>query len=189
MELLEAIQKRRSVRRFTDYSVTDEELKQLIDAARCAPSWANTQAWEFVIVRERPLIEKIAETYSPQNPARKCSAAASALIVACAKTGLSGCKEGRDVTKFSAWFMFDLGMAVQNLCLRAHEMGLGTVVVGLMDHDACRRIIALPDGFEAVAAIPVGRPEVAGREGPPRKSANEITHLNRFGNPMFKSIS
>ncbi len=71
MELQQAIVERRSIRRFTDYYVTDDEIKQILEAARMAPSWANVQPWEFIVVRDKTLIEKITQTYSPNNPARK----------------------------------------------------------------------------------------------------------------------
>lgn len=188
MELQETIKNRRSVRKFTDYQVTDNELVQLLEAARIAPSWANTQVWEFIIVRDREIIQKIVETYSERNPSRKCTLAASAVIVACAQKDISGCKEGAIVTKYNEWFMFDLGLAVQNLCLQAHELGLGTVIVGLLDHEKCRDILSLPEGYEVVVSIPVGKPAVAGKEGPPRKELGEFVHLDKFGN-MHESMS
>ena len=185
MELNEAIRKRRSVRKYTDYRVTDEEIREVLEAARLAPSWANTQVWEFIVVRDPDLIRAVAATYSELNPARKCSDNASALIVACAKKGVSGCKGGgEDVTKYSNWYMFDLGLAVQNLCLKAHELGLGTVIVGYLDHDKCKALLALPDEYEAVAVLPIGRPAVAGKEGPPRRALREFVHGDRFGNPL-----
>jgi len=183
MELMEAITNRRSVRKFTDYYVTDEEIGEILNAARLAQSWANTQGWEFIVVRDRDLIKKVTEIYSRGNPATKCSMSASVLIIACAKTGVSGTKGSGDETKFSEWFMFDLGVAVQNLCLRVHELGLGTVVVGLIDHDACRQILAVPEGYEVVAVLPVGKP-VAVKNGPPRKSLDECVYLDKFGNSL-----
>jgi nitroreductase len=185
MELQEAILKRRSIRKFTDQAVTDEELKKIFESVRWSPSWANTQVWEFVVVRDKDLIAKVTATYAPKNPASKCSLSASALIVVCAKLGLSGCYDGKPSTKLDSWFMFDLGIATQTLCLTAHEMGLGTVVVGLMDLDACGKVIGLPDGYEVAAVIPIGRPAVAPKEGPPRKAVAEMVHLNTFGNKMF----
>ena len=184
MELMEAITNRRSVRKFTDYYVTDEEIGEMLNAARLAQSWANTQIWEFIVVRDHNLIEKVTETYSHGNRATKCSMSASVLIVACAKMGVSGTKGGEDKTKFSEWFMFDLGVAVQNLCLRAHELGLGTVIVGLIDHDACKQLLAVPEGYEVVASIPVGKP-VAVETGRPRKSLDECVYLNRFGDSLW----
>lgn len=186
MELQEAILKRRSVRRFTDDAVTDEELKEIFEAVRWSPSWSNTQAWEFVVVRDRDLIAQVVGSYVEKNPATKCSLAASALIVVCAKTGVSGCYGGVQSTKHDAWYMFDLGMATQTLCLTAHDMGLGTVVVGLMNHDACAKAIALPEGYEVAAVIPIGRPAVAPKEGPARRAVSEIVHVNAFGKKMFE---
>jgi len=185
MELQEAILKRRSVRKFTEEIVTDDELRQIFEAVRWSPSWANTQTWEFIVVRDKTLIEKIAGTYSEKNPAIKCSLAASALIVACARTGISGCYGGKDVTAINNWEMFDLGMAVQTLCLKAHESGLGTVVVGFMNHEACEKILAVPKGHRVIAVIPIGRPAAPPKEGPARKSVSEIVYLNTLDKPMF----
>ena len=185
MELQEAILKRRSVRKFTEEVVTDEELKQIFEAVRWAPSWANTQTWEFIVIRDKALIEKVTGTYSEKNPAIKCSLGASALIVACAKTGIAGCYGGKEMTAIKNWEIFDLGIAVQTLCLKAHELGLGTVIVGLMNHEACEKILAVPQGRKVVAVIPIGRPATAPKEGPPRKPVSEIVFLNNFEKNMF----
>ncbi len=186
MELMDAITNRRSVRKYSDHMVTDEELREVIGAARLAPSWANTQVWEFIVVRDRELIQQVTQTYSETNPARSGSMSASAIIVMCARAMVSGCKEGRERTKFHEWFMFDLGMAAQNLCLRAHELGLGTVVVGNLDHDACARLLLVPDGYEVVAAIPIGRPAAPGGKGPSRKEMKAFVHLDTFGEQYGK---
>lgn len=185
MELQEAILQRRSVRRFSDAPVGDETLREIFEAVRFSPSWANTQVWEFVVVRNRDLISQITGTYSEKNPASKCSQAASALIVVCGKTGTSGCYDGKDVTKYDCWFMFDLGIATQTLCLKAHELGLGTVVVGLMNHDACKKLVGLPEDYEVAAVIPIGYPAVDPKAGPPRKAVGDMVHLDCFGKKMF----
>jgi nitroreductase len=181
MELKEAILKRRSMRKFTDYPVTDDEIGQLLEAARWAPSWANTQVWEFIVVRDRQVMEKIAATYSQNNPATKCTQSASVVIVGCAKTGVSGAHDGKNLTIFSEWFLFDLALAVQNLCLRAYELGLGTVIVSLLDHRALKKVVALPDGYEAVTVIPVGKPAIPDKQGPPRREVADFSHLNCYG--------
>jgi nitroreductase len=131
------------------------------------------------------LIEKVTGAYAEKNPATKCPLTASALIIACAKTGISGCYGGKEVTAIHNWYMFDLGMAVQTFCLKAHELGLGTVVVGLMDHEACKKILVIPEGHKVVAVIPIGRPAVSPREGPARKSIAEMVYLNTFDKVMF----
>ncbi|HDP26027.1 MAG TPA: nitroreductase [Deltaproteobacteria bacterium] len=184
MELNEALRTRRSVRKFTNYVVTDSEIREILEAARVAQSWSNTQVWEFIVVRDSNLIRQITETYGPKNPATRGSLNASVLIVACAKTGTSGCYGGRDVTALSNWFMFDLGVTVQNLCLKVHDMGLGTVVVGYLDHEACSKIVGLPRDFTVVAVLPIGKPSGEGIRDMPRKALKDFVHLDKFGTPF-----
>ena len=181
MELKDTIEKRTSVRKFTDYEVTDRELMELMEAARLAPSWANTQVCEYIIVRDKDLIEKLTDTYSETNPARKGSASCSAIIVACAKKDVSGCKNGEQRTVYNEWFMFDLGLAVQNISLRAHDLGLGTVIVGSMDHEAAAKLLNVPSDYALVAAIPVGKPLDPDKSGPNKKEIEKFVYKDSFG--------
>jgi len=180
MNLDDAITGRRSVRKFSDYYVTNRELRLVIEAARNAPSWANTQVWDFIVLRDREIIRQVTETYTETNPARRCSLDASAVIAVCAKTGVSGCRDGKENTKFHEWFMFDLGCAVQNLCLKAHDIGLGTVVVGLMDHDSCEKILGVPEGHVLACVVPIGKPATDPKKGPARKELRELVRLDTF---------
>ncbi|HOP64011.1 MAG TPA: nitroreductase family protein [Spirochaetota bacterium] len=182
MELHDAIMSRRSVRKFTDYHVTDEEISKLMEAAQWAQSWSNTQCWEFIIVRDKELIEKIVGTYSETNPARKGSLSASVLIAVCGKSDLPGYKNGEKSTKFDSWYMFDLGIAVQNIALTAHNLGLGTVVVGSMDQGKCAELLDVKAPYELVAIMPVGQPVEFKKEGPKRREIADFTHKERFGN-------
>jgi nitroreductase len=75
--------------------------------------------------------------------------------------------------------MCDLGLATQNLCLMAHDLGLGTVIVGLFDHERAKQVLNTPDGFELVTLIPVGYPAKVGN-APKRREMSEFTHQNRF---------
>ncbi len=181
MELHEAIMTRRSVRKFTDYRVTEEEINEIMDAVRWSPSWANTQCWEFIIIRDSELIKEVTDTYTSTNPARKCSESASVLIAVCAKSDSAGFKKGEPSTKFDSWFMFDLGIAVQTISLKAHDMGLGSVIVGSMDHDKCAELLNVKAPYEVAAILPVGKPVEFKKEGPKRREISEFTHLNRFG--------
>jgi len=181
MELQKAIESRKTVRKFTDHYIPNEDLKKILDAARRAPSWANTQVWEFVVLRDRELIGQVTECYSPNNPSRKCSIDASAVIVVCAKLNVSGCLGGKPLTPFNEWYMFDLGMAVENMCLRAHDIGLGSVVVGSMDHEKIAEICKVPDDYAVVVTVPLGEPLDPEKPGAKKKELYESIHLNAFG--------
>lgn len=184
MDIMEAIRERRTVRKFTEQEVSPEAVRELLEAARCAQSWANTQGWEFIVIRDKELIRSVTDQYGSTNPARACSEKASVVIVACARKDLAGFKNGEQRTKFDSWFMFDLGIAVQNLCLAAHSMGLGTVVVGSMNHDMIHELLFLPPEYEVVVSIPIGYPaQIPQPKG--RKELFEIAHLDRFGRPLL----
>jgi nitroreductase len=124
MELKEAILTRRSVRKFTEYYVTDEEIEALLNAARWSPSWANTQCWEFIVIRDKNLIKEVTDTYSETNPARKCSESASVLIAVCGKRDLPGFKDGIQRTKFDSWFMLTLALQFKTSALQLMILAL-----------------------------------------------------------------
>ena len=181
MELYDAIMTRRSVRKFTDYYVTDEEINKILESAQWAPSWSNTQCWEFIIVRDNELNVKIAQTYSETNPARKCTETASVVIAICGKSDLPGFAGGSKLTKFDSWYMFDLGLAVQNMQLTAHDLGLGSVVVGLLDHKKCSELLDVKAPYELAALLPIGKPVEFKKIGPKRREIAEFTHREKFG--------
>jgi len=70
MEVLEAIKTRRSIRKYKSDPVDGETLEKVFEAARQAPSWANTQCWQFVVVRDAETKGKLSDTLSETNPAR-----------------------------------------------------------------------------------------------------------------------
>ena len=75
--------------------------------------------------------------------------------------------------------MFDLGIVTQTICLTAHSLGLGTVIVGLYDHDKAKEVIKVPEGHELVAILPLGYCAKTPK-APARKEISEFTHQNTF---------
>ena len=181
MELFEAILTRRSIRKFTAYQVTNDEIDKLLEAARWAPSWNNTQCWEFIIIRDRDLIKKVTDTFSEGNPGRKASETASVLIAFCAKSDVPGFKEGKKRTKFDSWYMFDMGIAMQNIMLAAHGMELASVIIASMDHDRCAELLNVMPPYELLGILPLGRPEEVKKSGPKRREISEFRHREKFG--------
>ncbi|RJX35942.1 MAG: nitroreductase [Desulfarculus sp.] len=179
MEFNETLKSRRSIRKFQDKPVSAQDLNQVLEAVRWSPSWANTQCWEVVVVKNPAIREQLQASLAKGNPATKALVAAPVLLVMCAKLQASGYYHGQVTTKFGDWFMFDLGIATQSLCLAARDLGLGTVVVGLFDHEACRRALSVPEGCEVVAMIPMGYPDQEVK-APPRREVAEFTHTDKF---------
>lgn len=179
MDILELMMTRRSVRRFEPRDVPQEDLEKILQAVQWAPSWANTQCWEVVAVRDPSLKQALQETLAKGNPASKAMVEAPVVLVICAKLQSSGYYKGQATTKFGDWFMFDLGLATQNLCLMAHALGLGTVIVGLFDHDKVKSLLGVPEGYEVVAMVPLGYPS-APSSAPKRREIGEFLHRERF---------
>ena len=75
--------------------------------------------------------------------------------------------------------MFDLGIATQSLCLTAYNLGLGTVIVGMFDHDNAREVIGVSEEYELVAIIPLGYAAKAA-PAPKRREISEFVHYDRF---------
>ncbi len=180
MELMEAIKTRRSVRNFlSDKPLSEDDIQKLLEAVQWAQSWANTQCWEVIVVKSQEVKEKLQETLPKTNPAFKAMAEAPVVFVLCGKLQAAGYYKGHVTTKFGDWFMFDIGIASQNLCLRAHDLGLGSVIVGLFDHNKAKEVLGVPEGYEVVVMIPVGYP--AKIPSPPkRKEISEFTHYDKF---------
>lgn len=179
-ELLTLIQNRRSCRKYEEQPVPDETLTQVLEAIRWAPSWANTQCWEVVVVKDKAVKESLQAALPPKgNPAAKALVQAPVVLVICAKSGQSGFYKDQATTKFGDWMLYDLGLATQNACLMAHSLGLGTVVVGHFDHQKAARAVNLPQGYELVSMIPMGYPAKVSKP-PKRREIAEFTHHDRW---------
>ena len=179
-DLMTLIKERRSIRKYEEKPVPDDALQQLLDAVRWAPSWTNCQCWEVIVVKDAAAKEKLQASLPPKgNPAFKAMVAAPVVLVMCAKAKVSGYYKDAATTKFGEWMMYDLGIATQNICLTAHNLGLGTVVVGLFDQDKAAAAMEVPEGYELVTMIPVGYPAKVG-SAPPRKETSEFTHYEKW---------
>ena len=178
-DLMNIIKGRRSIRRYQEKQIPEAHIQQLLDSIRWSPSWANTQCWEVVLVKDGATKEKLKECLHATNPAQKAMVEAPVVFALCGKLNSSGFYKGAVTTKFGDWFMFDLGIAAQSLCLTAHDLGLGTVIVGLMDHEKLRQVLGVPEGCEVVALIPVGYP-AKDSPAPKRREITEFTHHNKF---------
>ncbi len=179
LESLEAIKTRRSIREYKATPVDDKTLELVLEAARWAPSWANTQCRRLVVVRDEKIKSEIAGTLSATNKVSEAIRQAPVLIVACAELGKSGFYHGEVATDKGDWYMFDVALAMQNLVLAAHSLGLGTVHTGLFDAKQAESILGVPEGFCVVEMTPLGYPEGEATVRP-RKELSEIVFYDKW---------
>lgn len=179
MDVIQAIRERRSVRKFKPDPVSDELVNAVLEAGRWAPSWANTQCWRFVVVRDPEIKAKLAETKSHNNPASEAIRIAPVTIVICAELEKSGYYKGEAPTDKGDWFMFDTALAAQNMMLAAHSFGLGTVPVGLFNAAKAGEVLGVPQNVAVVLMMPLGYPAEK-PIAPRRKELAEIVVYDWF---------
>ncbi len=185
MELLKVVAERRSVRRYKSDPVPDNVILEILEAARWAPSWANTQVCRYVVVRDEDVKKGLAESLPEGNPARKAMTEAPVVICLFAKRGTSGYHKGAPATDKGDWFMFDAGIAMEHVVLAAWNFGLGTVHVGMFDAGKAEKALKVPEGFSVVEMTPVGYFEEIPRPAP-RKPLKELVFLNSAEKPFVE---
>jgi nitroreductase len=186
MDLMQAIKDRRSIRKFKPDPVSGEDLNKVLEAARWAPSWANTQCSRIVVVRDYEKRDQLAKATTSRAPGKENGAApalrqAPIAIIGCAELNKSGCFDGERYTDKNEWYMYDVALVMQNLTLEAHALGLGTVHIGLFDAAKVGQIIGISDGYAPVIVMPLGYPDEAPTPRT-RKDLDEIVYYDSFGN-------
>lgn len=174
MDLNTCIAERRSIRKYQDKPVSKETITQLIEAAIKAPSWKNSQVSRYYVVDTKENVQAFAPCLAEFN--QKNIENAGAIIVSTVVKNRSGFeRDGSYSTHLKdGWQYFDNGMAVQNIVLTAHDLGLGSLVMGIYDADKVREFFQIPETEEVVAVISVGYADIS-PEMPKRKTVEDIT--------------
>jgi nitroreductase len=147
MDILEGIFTRKSIRKYTGETVTEDHLKLILLAGFAAPSAHNRQPWHFVVVRDKSTLEKIAQfhPYAKMLPQAGCG------IIVCGDSD----KEGME-----GFLTEDCSAAIQNMLLAAHGIGLGAVWCGLYPVPSLIKsvtgLLALPKNIVPIGLVVTG---------------------------------
>ncbi len=156
---------RRSIRRFKNEPVSDDLIFKILDSARFAPSAKNSQPWEFIVVRNEVIKEKLGKIHRWASPLLE---APLAVVVACNK----------EASPTS--YLVDCANAAMYIMLAAHALGLGTVwIKSLRNVEEIQELLRLPKKLIPVAILAVGWPD----ESPnprERKELKKIVHLDKY---------
>jgi nitroreductase len=181
MEFLDQMKVRRTVRKYKKDPVREEDLQKVLEAARWAPSWANFQCWEYVVVKDAQLKGQIANAFPKGNPIIPALMDAPVVLVACGQLKKAGYFRDKVATDKGDWFMFDVALSMENLILAAYSVGLGTAIVGAFDAKKVAAALGIPENVGVVAITPLGYPaEIP--PAPERKEIKEFVHWDKFGN-------
>ena len=153
LDVLTALRTRRSVRAYTPEPLSDQDLDTVLAAAQLAPSAANEQPWDFVVIRDPKTLAKVGEI----NPYAAFAARAPAAILVCLDT------EKEDIPGMG---ILDVAMSAENLLLAAHGIGLGAVFTGIypmVDRmEGFTRLLDMPENIIPVGLIVLGHPAIPG---------------------------
>jgi len=148
MDTMEAITTRRSIRKYTKQPVSDEVLKELLEAAMCAPSGGNRQPWCFIVINDRKVMNEIPK-YHPYSQMLK---EAPVAVLVCCESDLQLGELG----------VQDCSAATQNILLAAHAKGLGAVWLGIYPAEptvtATKKLLNLPEHITPISLISIGYP-------------------------------
>ncbi|MGD1153211.1 MAG: nitroreductase family protein [Syntrophales bacterium] len=179
----EAIEKRRSIRKFKPDPIPEEHIMALLDSARLAPSGSNSQPWRFKVVRDRETRLQLAQASYKQS----FIAEAPIVFVCCIDLksfvdgtvsgvqdlGRIGAVESRivkliadrterytpvDIEKLTPRIALNLAIAVEHIVLRALDFGLGSCWIRLFDEETIKTIFGWGRNIHVVALLPVGYP-------------------------------
>lgn len=198
MKLLDAIEARRSIRKFKTDPVSKEIIHELLEAGRCAPSGTNLQPARYVIIKSDQARAKLAGCTSLPF------VSAAPVIIACcvdtqaiSKTGdrvrqlrESGAFAGTPLEKESSsssikkrentapsairsYLDLNVAIAIDHITLRAVDLGLGSCWVMMFDKEKVRSLLELEDRYEVVALLPIGYPD----QSPPSRPRLEIREI------------
>jgi nitroreductase len=169
MEVMEAIKKRYSVRKYADREIDDETLLKIMEAARLAPSAKNRQEWKFIIIRDRAKKEKMVEVAKGQEFVKEASAIIAGVSTEMSYTMTCGVPARH----------IDIAIAMEHIALAATSYGLGTCWIGAFYQDKAKELLKVPENCEVVALMTLGYPE-GGQGEKIRKSIDEIICYEEF---------
>jgi len=180
MEFESVIKTRTSIRDFLDKPVEDEKINFILGCARLAPSWANSQCWHFIVVKDKKSIENLSKTSIINRWLKN----APVIIVACGDTTKSGSKN--DIN----YFIVDVSIALDHLVLAATDKELGTCWIAGFNEKKVKEILNIPKHIKVVALTPLGYPaeknSFVGKlfkivtQNKKRKNIDKIVHMNRW---------
>jgi nitroreductase len=169
METFEALFTRRSIRKYTDKAVEDEKIQEILKAAMYAPSARNTQPWQFLVISEKGMLNKIKQVH----PYASMLAEAPLAVLVCGD---------KTYEPDENYLNTNCSAATQNLLLAAHALGLGGVWLGVFPRkermDALTNLFGLPENITPISLVAIGYPDE--KKSVPGRFLPERIHYNKW---------
>jgi nitroreductase len=177
MKLLEVIENRQSDRSYKDIPVEAEKIQLCMEAGRLSPSACNAQPWKFIVVDNAELRGEIAASSVGFGMNKFLSQ--SPVIVAVVLEKPNASSFIGSVVKGKDYTVMDIGIAVENICLQAAELGLGSCIVGWFNEKKVKQLLHIPKSRKVPLLIAIGYANGEKRTKI-RKSLEEVCSYNRY---------
>ena len=177
MRFSELIIKRQSERKYKDTPVSKEDIVSCLEAARLAPSACNSQPWKFIVVQDKKLLKEISDAAIGLGM-NKFTATVPVMVAVVQESMNLEAKAGA-LVKSKDYSMIDLGIAVENFCLQAAELGLGTCIMGWFDEKKVKDVLGVPRSRRVQLLISLGHPDGPTRNKV-RKTIEDMSSWNKY---------
>jgi nitroreductase len=180
METVDVIQKRCSLKaHISKRAIEAEKVTAILEAGRLAPSARNNQPWRFIVVREKEIIKALTEAFSESN---RVIIDAPVILLVCARPLDDVIRDGRE------YYLFDAGLAAENMVLAATDLGLVTHLMTAFDEERVKQILHIPGDVRVVVATPLAYPLEASYDEAAwerlsmrtRKELKDLVYYNRW---------
>jgi nitroreductase len=171
VETWDAIRARRNVRAYRPEPVPDEALDRILEAGWRAPSAANRQHWDFVVVTDRERLQQLATVW---QGARHIAGAAAAVALVVPVV---------DDDRTRVVDQYDLGQATNAMMLAATDLGVGTGHSSVGDQGRARTLLGVPDTHEVAYLLGLGQPAdrpLRPIARPARRPFEEVVHRGQW---------
>ena len=178
MELDAVLRERRSMRKYQpDRKVSRGQVEEVLKAAVFAPSWKNSQTARYYVVMSDDMLKTVKETCLPSFNPTNCKDAPVLIVASGVKNRSGDDNDGTPSNELgNGWGCYDLGMHNQNLLLKAKDLGLDTLVMGIRDADKLRELLSIGEDQEVVSVIALGY----GAADPQMPKRNMVEEIARF---------
>ena len=175
MDTINCIKTRRSTRAFQEKKVDTKLIEKIVDIARFAPSWKNSQTTSYIAISNEKMKQSVIKygfAESPRNGAIIDNA--PMVVVVLTKNKISGySREGVPTDRGDHWQSFDAGIATDTFVLAAHELGLATLIMGIFDEKGIKKALDIDDTYNVATVLAVGYATNV-PTCPPRREVSEL---------------
>lgn len=166
--VLDAIKRRRSVRRFDGAKIPREAMEQILEAGRWAPSGANAQPWRFIVVARKETLASVSDRCYYKFFKSRHVGEAGAVVIICA-----------DPDAGSKTYTIDAAISGTNMTLMATSLGIGSCWIGAFEEQNLKNMLHIPERLKIIALIAFGY-EVGKASIPPRLPLSSIVHYEAY---------